>query len=235
MSELKEPCDIEPLLQIALLTSHFTEAFLKRAIRPKSTFTRAMLLLCALLLTCGCGSIRISTYAAGVKPPLCSDQTARQTVLVLWGCAWRENQKEVPLREEIASRAIARFFSSSSCYESATIAEPGGLAALMLTDGEMLQAAQSLPNAIQKVIVLRIEELGPFIRVYLSPILWEGGTDITLQIRLLEVATASLESDLTMHWTNGGPFVLRGRSALEDDLVAALTAVFQSDGIARKP
>jgi hypothetical protein len=142
---------------------------LKHAIRPKSTFTRAMLLLCALQLLCSCSSIRISTYAAGVKPPLYSDQTARQTVLVLWGCAWREDQKEVPLREDIASRAIARFFSSSSCYESATIADPAGRAALMLSDGELLQTARSHSNKIQKVIMIRVEELGPFIRVNVSP------------------------------------------------------------------
>jgi hypothetical protein len=65
-------------------------------------------------------------------------------------------------------------------------------------------------------------------------ILWEGGTDIALRIRLLDVATASLESDLAMHWTKGGAFVLRGTSALEDDLVAALSSAFQRDGIAVK-
>jgi hypothetical protein len=156
--------------------------------------------------------------------------------MVMWGFAWRESQKEVPLREEIASRAIKRFLNSSSCYELASGAElPAGHAALMLTDGELLQTARSHSNKIQKLVVIRVEELGPFIRVYLSPIFWEGGTDISLRIRLLDIATASLESDLAIHWSNGGPFVLRGTSALEDDLIAALTTAFQADGITVKP
>jgi hypothetical protein len=209
---------------------------LKRTIPLEWTCTRSLLLLCVLLLTSGCSTIRISTHAAGVKPPICSDQTAHQRVLVLWGCAWRENQKEVPLREGIAARAITRFFNSSPCYESATIAESlSGRDALVLTDGEISQAARSLSGTIQKVVVLRIEELGPIIRLYLSPILWEGGTEIVLRVRILDIETALLESELAIHWTKGGPFVLRGTSALEDDLVAALTSAFQREGSLVRP
>jgi hypothetical protein len=184
-----------------------------------------VLLLMALTVT-GCSIISVSNHAVGAKPPLCSEQKASQRVLVFWGVAWREDQKEEMLREEIVSRAITRFFSSTQCFAAATIQRSiGSREALILTDAEILSVAQSFSNNPDKVIVIRVEELGPVVRLNLSPILWEGGTDIVLRVRVLDILSGSLESDLTTHGTKAGPFILRGTSYLENSLNLALQSV----------
>ena len=60
------------------------------------------------------------------------------------------------------------------------------LMALTLTDAEILSVAQSFSSNPDKVIVMRVEELGPVVRLNLSPIPWEGGTDIVLRVRVLD-------------------------------------------------
>src|SRR2546430_11908752 len=50
-----------------------------------------------------------------------SDLQAGQSALVLWGTAWRDDQKEAHACEEMASRAISRFFGSSSCYAKVAV------------------------------------------------------------------------------------------------------------------
>jgi hypothetical protein len=72
-----------------------------------------------------------------------------------------------------------------------------------------------------------LEELSPTIMFYLSPIIWQGSTKVSLRIRVLDVVTSSLDSDVALNWEKGGAFVVRGANSLEDSLTAALISVFQ--------
>jgi hypothetical protein len=173
-----------------------------------------------------CSVPRVTVHALGSKPPLCRNQMHTGT-LVLWGTAWRENQKEPGLRRAIASQAITQFFHSSSCFSNVQVLElAGGHPSLQLSDTEALKFAASLQGSFQKIIFVRIEELGPLIIIYPSPILWEGGTEVALRIRVLNAQTSALETDISIHWKNTGAFILRGTRGLAQDLMSALASVF---------
>ena len=177
----------------------------------------------------GCAATQFTTHAAGLKAPLCRTR-AGESALVLWGTAWRDNQKAAQAREEMASRAISRFFSASSCYANvAVLRSAAGRDTMALSDVEALKFAATLPERHGKVVLLRVEELGPFIILYLSPVLWEGGTEVLLRVRVLDAASGSLETDLDARWRYGGAFFLRGAKALEHDLHTALGSVFLGD------
>jgi hypothetical protein len=176
----------------------------------------------------GCATTHIVTHAVGNKPPLCKAvQPAPESALVLWGTAWRENQKEVALREEMASRAISRFFTTSPCYAKVEVLKSAtGRSPIALSDGEALKLAATSDNRYDKVILVRVEELGPLVIIYPSPVLWEGGTEVVLRVRVLNARTSALEADVTSHWKNSGAFVLKGIKTLEQDMQAALASVF---------
>lgn len=189
----------------------------------------AFLVLLALVLAGqGCSTVNLRQHTAGPKPEICTASQEPEGLLVLWGTAWRNNQKEPLLRREIATRSIQAFFSSLPCRRPVSVLDSwGGRAAPLLSDTQALEAARAQPFPIGEVLIIRVEELGPFIKIYLSPILWEGGTEIILRIRMLKVSTGVMESDVTTHWIRGGPFVLRGASSLDEDLTAALQSAFQ--------
>ena len=175
----------------------------------------------------GCAATRVTTHVVGNRPPLCQAQATSQTALILWGTAWRENQKEVALREEMASRAITRYFNTSLCFSKVEVLKSAaGREAVGLSDAEALKFVASTGGRYDKVILVRVEELGPLVIIYLSPILWEGGTEVVLRVRVLNVNTSALETDVAVHWKNSGAFVLKGTKTLERDLQAALASVF---------
>jgi hypothetical protein len=180
-----------------------------------------------LLLAGGCATTRVVTHTVGALPPLCQAQESSQTALILWGAAWRENQKEAALREEMASRAIARFFKTSPCYSMVDVLKVAdGRSAVGLSDVEALKFAASSGSHYDKVVIVRVEELGPLIIIYLSPILWEGGTEVMLRARALDVHTSALEADISIHWKDSGAFVIKGTKTLEQDLQSALGSIF---------
>ena len=194
-----------------------------RMIRIVGIFITAL----AGLIICGCAGTNIVTYAIVRKPPLCQMQSAPESALVLWGPAWRENQKEVALREEIAARAIDQFFTTAPCYSKVEVLKSvAGRSAIELSDAEALKFAVASNGGYDKIIILRVEELGPVVMLHPSPILWEGGTEVVLRIRVLNTKTSSLEADVTSHWKNGGAFILKGTKTLERDMEAVLTSVF---------
>jgi len=176
----------------------------------------------------GCSTIRVNMHTVGLKPPLFQSDISNQKILVLWGAAWRSNQKEKERREQVASVVIPRFFNETSCYASATVQKfIAGRDAITMSDSEILKSDMVISGQFQKVVVVRLEELGPTLKFYLSPILWEGSTKVSLRIRVLDVATSSLGSDVATDWEKGGAFVIRGAKFFEESLTAALESVFK--------
>jgi hypothetical protein len=189
--------------------------------------TRTLAIVSVIVTLVGCATTRLTTHAVGNKPPLCQAQALPEIALVLWGTAWRENQKEVALREGMASRAISQFFNTSLCYSKVNVLKlAAGREAVGLSDAEALRFAASTGVQYEKVILVRVEELGPLLIIYPSPALWEGGTEVVLRVRVLNANTSALEADIAIHWKDSGAFVLKGTKTLEQDLQAALTSVF---------
>ena len=187
--------------------------------------TRTLAIVSVIVTLAGCATTRLTTHAVGNKPPLCQAQALPETALVLWGTAWRENQKEVALREGMASRAISQFFNTS--FPKVDVLKlAAGREAVGLSDTEALKFAASTGVQYEKVILVRVEELGPLLIIYPSPVLWEGGTEVVLRVRVLNANTSALEADIATHWKDSGAFVLKGTKTLEQDLQAALSSVF---------
>lgn len=190
-------------------------------------FAKPLVVALAIFTLGGCATTQITTHVVGNRNPLCQGQASAQTALILWGTAWRDNQKDIALREKMASRGIAQYFTTSSCFSKVEILKlAGGREAVGLSDAEALKFAISTGRQYGNVIHVRVEELGPLLIINPSPILWEGGTEVVLRIRVLNLHTSALETDIAIHWKNSGAFVLKGTKTLEQDIQAALASVF---------
>jgi hypothetical protein len=180
----------------------------------------APLVLCLL----GCTSTTVTFHTAGMEPPLCRERAKELKTVVYWEAAWRPDQKEVARREAIIAKGIDDFFRAAPCFSVQTISRTiEGRNVLALSDREVLASA---PTDIDRVLIIRFEELGPVLQFYISPILWTSDLDIQVRVRTLNARTASLESDVTAHWRKGGPFNLRGTNGLPGDLANLLHSLF---------
>lgn len=177
---------------------------------------------CFLLVLCGCATVRIDLHSTGAEIPLLRNNPAPDRVLVLWGAAWRSNQKEPGRREEIASAAIGEFFDGKAVVKRTVDGAP----ALLLSDSQIFRSKDVTSSRYERIIVLRIEELGPLLTFYLSPVLWEGSTDVSFRVRVLDPSSAALVSEIGAQWKKGGAFHLRGVSKLKEDLKSALASIF---------
>lgn len=101
-----------------------------------------------------------------------------------------------------------------------------GLPASSLADRDVLARLRASSPGYDKLLRLEVRELGPVLRLStsLSPI--EGGTEVVLGSRLLDVRSGRAEAELQSHWQHGGAFVVKGTWSLEQDMTAALAAIF---------
>lgn len=186
----------------------------------------------AMVLSCvvaGCSSIAVSYHAVGVEPPLYKAKDSGEKIIVYWGTAWRANQKAPSRREALAARGIAEFFSSNPRWETLRISKSiAGRDALLATDTEAVSEAKAA--GADRVLVIRIEELGPHVMVYLSPILWQTQNEVLLHVCAINCQTGRVEADVSTRWVRGGPFTLLGADSLPVDLAGALKAVFLGRG-----
>lgn len=177
-----------------------------------------------MFLICGCAASNIKYHAVGTESPVCSKYAADDRVAVYWGAAWRTDQKEVPDREAIAERVIGEFFGSVRCFSVLSVSRTVvGRDTLLLSDEEILKGA---PGDADRIFILRIEELGPNLMIYLSPILWATKNEVMFRFRALNARTRSLDADVAVHWTRGGPFTFLGADGIEKDFASALDALF---------
>jgi hypothetical protein len=189
----------------------------RRAARP-------LILIALLLIAGGCSTTAVKFYPTGLTPPLCRAGAHKDSVAVYWGTAWRADQKEVARREAIAAKGLSEFFGATTCFTPISLSRTiNSRDPLLLTDPELLASA---PVDADRIFVIRIEELGPNLMFYLSPILWETRNDVVLRVRSLNVRTKALESDVSVRWTRGGAFTLLGTDSLPPDFSGALAAVF---------
>jgi len=173
----------------------------------------------------GCASTKVDTSGAAPKESLCQSGSGQLSVLVLWGPIWRPNQKDVPLREEAAQRGLEEFFANSGCFTKVDIRRlSGGRSAIVPSDHELLSLASAASPTPDRLLVVAVRELGPIIRLFGLPALVEGGTDVVLELKVLDVRTGESLADFRTHWQNGGPFVIKGVKTLPQDMTSALEA-----------
>lgn len=188
------------------------------------TNLKIIIILSSLLIS-SCSSTNIIFHKSGND--ITSNYYLKSPVLVLWGTAWRKDQKEPKLREEIASKAIERFFSNKDIFSEVKIVKNiSQKQSIDLSDIEALNLNKEYGNKYSKIIFIRVEELGPTINLYLSPILFEGATEVKLRVRILDTNSTSLDSDIYSEWKNGGPFILKGLKTLEQDMYDNLKSIF---------
>ena len=159
---------------------------------------------------------------------MCQQPGESLSALVLWGTNWRANQKEVPLREEAARQGLEGFFATSGCYATVeTRRLPNEASAVTSTDQELLSVASAANPRPSRLLVVTVRELGPVVRVFSSAALVEGGTEVVLELRVLDVGSGASLASFQTHWQNGGAMVIKGVSSLPQDMRAALREALQ--------
>ncbi|MFN8578059.1 MAG: hypothetical protein U0354_14565 [Candidatus Sericytochromatia bacterium] len=171
-----------------------------------------------------CASTIINSHKIGTTKELCS----KKSVLVFWGTAWRDNQKEKNLREEIASKAINKYFSNSKCFSDFKVVKNlNNKESISLSDTELLN--QTKDSKIDKIITIRIEELGPILNLNLGLVLVEGATEVKLRVKVIDIKTSSIDYDNSIDWKNGGAYIIKGIGTLESDMIDLLLKIFESN------
>jgi len=174
---------------------------------------------CALL---GCASTKVETSGAGLKEPLCQAGAEKVSVLVYWRPQWRPDQKAPPLREAAALRGIEDFFASSHCVANVGIRRlPGEVSGDVPSDEQLLRLGAATAPSPDRVLLIVVRELGPKLVIGI-PVLIEGGTEVVIDVRVLNVHTSKSMANVRTHWQNGGTFVIKGVKTLDQDMSAAL-------------
>ncbi len=177
----------------------------------------------AVLVLSGCASTHFQVTGQVPHQPLCQPVGEQASALVFWGPKWRLNQKAVPRREAAAQRGIEQFFSTSECFAKVrVIRKVGDRESIELSPAEVPGLAATYASAPVHVLFITVRELGPIVKLFSSLALVESGTDVVLEIRAVSPSTGQTTADFTAHWQNGGPWVIKGVSTLEQDIASAL-------------
>jgi len=173
-------------------------------------------------LFAGCAATKIETSGAPLEAPLCQRGAAALSALVVWGPQWRPDQKEPALREAAALRGIQNFLAQSSCLAVAGVhrLQPD---ADVPSDEVLLHLAAASSPVPERVVLVIVRELGPRL-VIGFPVIVEGGTEVLIDVRVLDPRTSQSLASARTHWRNGGSFVIKGVKTLEHDMSAALSA-----------
>jgi hypothetical protein len=179
----------------------------------------------------GCASTTIATTGTPLCRPLCTPGAPPVSIAVFWGPQWRADQKEPALREAAAERGIRDFLSRSGCLALTGLHRlPAGAA--LPTDEELLSEVASAAPPPERAVLIVVRELGPRLVVGI-PVVVEGGTEVLIEVRVLDTRTSQSVANTSTLWRNGGTFVVKGVETLEQDMSAALTATLMRDPSAR--
>jgi hypothetical protein len=160
---------------------------------------------------------------------LCTPAAEPLSALVYWQPGWRADQKEPALREAAAVRGMQDFFDSTPCVKKVDIRRLTGDASVATaSDGELLRLAGSAMPDADRVLFIVLRELGPRLVVGSSAIV-EGGTEVVVDLRVLDSRRATSLANVRTHWRNGGAFVIKGVQSLDKDMSSALRAVLMPE------
>jgi hypothetical protein len=171
----------------------------------------------------GCANTSIKTYRAAGKPTICDGKNdGLGHIVVLPETAWRNDQKEPAKREAMALEEIKNAFQDFPC---GNLSAPGGIRNFSgwssKPESELLK--QFSNEGVDTIILLRIEELTPYLYFTFSlPILWGGSNEADFRIRALSVNTGNVLTGMRVKRSTGGPFNIRPAEWSRDELNAAL-------------
>jgi hypothetical protein len=188
------------------------------------------LLVTAFLLS-GCASTRVETTGQPLKEPLCRAGQPSIPTLVYWGTEWRPDQKEPPLREAAALRGIEDFLGHASCLAVIGVNRVT-TEQLRVSNEELLRLASGSNPKPERVLLVVVRELGPRLIVGV-PVIVEGGTEVLIDVRVLDAATSESMATTRTLWRNGGTFVIKGVKTLDQDMSAALKSTLMPDQAAK--
>jgi hypothetical protein len=171
-------------------------------------------------LLAGCATTRVD-IAPAQPVNLCQPIGREETALVVWRTQWRPDQKDVLERVQAADSGIRRFFTTSNCYTRASVRRVDTLAEPEQSTDLLVQEARA-----DVLVSLKIRELGPVVKILASPSLVEGGTEVVFDLAVQRRGVPQGEGEYTVHWTHGGPGVVKGTASLPDDMHDALAAAF---------
>lgn len=183
--------------------------------------------LLAFITLAGCATTKIETTGLLLGKPFCQLEKPPVTTLVLWGPQWRVDQKEPQLREAAASHGIRDFLNRFSCID-VTKVQKLSWDEHPPTNEELLAIAASSKPTPEKVLFVVVRELGPRI-VIGTPNIVEGGTEVKIDVRVIEMQTSESLADTQTLWRNGGTFVVKGVGTLDHDMSSALSSVLMPD------
>jgi hypothetical protein len=135
------------------------------------------------------------------------------------------------VREAAAQRGIEQFFADSRCFATVRILRTvGDRSALELAPEEVRGLAKASQPPATRALLVTVRELGPVIKLFGSLALLEGGTEVVLDIRSVDIAAGTSTGDFQAHWQRGGPWFIRGSGSLDADMRAALAATLRLGG-----
>jgi hypothetical protein len=170
------------------------------------------------MLLAACAST-VVTLTPSPQAPVC-DRAA--TALVLWAPQWRPEQKDVAAREEAAASGLSDFFAGSGCFARTELRRVGSLGPATATSELEVSSAR-----FDRVVTIRVQELGPVVKLLSSASLVEGGTEVVLQISTQTWQSTDEPREFSVHWRHGGPGVIKGVAGLPGDMSDALRSGLQ--------
>jgi hypothetical protein len=181
--------------------------------------------LVSLALLTACASTTVDFSGSVPNTLLCQRQADTGNVLVVWGTAWRPDQKDVAQREAAAEQGLKDYLARSNCFPGAAVRRAAAAEPLTAEHAKQLAAGGDAPFG--RVVVIAVRELGPVVRLLSSAALVDGATEVVLAIGSYDAKASVPQREFTVHWKNGGPGVVKGVATLPQDMQAALAAGFE--------
>lgn len=184
-------------------------------------------LILSFLLFSGCAATRFQVQPSDTFISPCQQSPQKLTAAVFWLPQWRADQKDVPQREAAAQKGIESFFQSSDCFNSAKVQRlDSQWQSKNLTGQDLQKIAMSQELKVDRLILIRVKELGPVIKLFSHWSGLEGGTEVVLDVQVYAGQSTAAFDELNVHWQNGGPWVIKGVASLEQDMLDCLQHVF---------
>lgn len=182
--------------------------------------------LLSLIALCGCASTKLSTTTSPLDQ-LCGASGTPLETTIFWTAYWRPNQKEPARRELAAEKGIKKFVSSKPCLAQAPIHRLPILGESRSEQELRALALKSAPGS-KRIITIVVRELGPVVFIGI-PMGLRGGTEVLMEAYVFSAPREATLYRTEVAWEYGGPFFIRSADELDEDMNAALCAVFSVD------
>jgi len=169
----------------------------------------------------GCTSTNVQRKGNPLSEPLCIRGVSPVPVAIYWTTHWRDNQKEPALRADLAERGIRLFTTETPGLEKAPVQRLSTSA--IPPDDALWKMAAEQSSKPGKLVLIVVRELGPTLGIGL-PFLVRGGTEVVLDVRVLDSRSSGPSGQFQTRWENGGLFVIKGVRTLSRDMKSALDA-----------